>query len=290
MLLKKLKLYSELLKFEHTIFALPFGLSSLVMLYKELPEAKKIFFILLALVAGRTLGMALNRLIDKPFDALNPRTKKWPHVSGFVKDWEIKLISIISAIIFVFSCYMINKLAFILSPIVIFFLYFYPYAKRITYFPHFVLGIIYFLIPIAIDVALNEKISALACLLGLGMATWVSGFDILYALQDYEFDKQTGLKSIPVKLGIKKAISIARILHLITFFSLLLCGIIYAKTTWIYYVGLFMISAFLVYEHSLIKENDLSKINKAFFTVNGFISIVFFLVVLLNEFYYLGKF
>ncbi len=282
----KLRLYADLLKFEHTIFALPFGLASLLILYKNFPSWSKIFYILVALVAARTLGMALNRLIDKPFDEKNPRTRIWPHASGLVKDWEIKAIILISGGIFIWSCYKINTLALYLSPVVIFLLWFYPFSKRITYFPHLVLGAVYFLIPVAIDVALNETISLLAVCLGIAMASWVSGFDILYSLQDYEFDKKVGLKSIPVKFGIARALKFARFLHLLTFFSLIITGIFYFKTTWIYYVGLILISLFLAYEHSLIKENDLSKINKAFFTTNGFISIIFFLVVLLNNVYY----
>ena len=169
---------------------------------------------------------------------------------------------------------------------VIIFLFIYPFAKRFTYFSHFFLGLVYFLIPIAIDVALNEKISLIAIFLGIAMACWVSGFDILYSLQDLEFDKITGLKSIPVKFGIGKSLKIAKLLHLITFFSLLLSGYLYPKATWIYFIGLTLIALFLAYEHSLIKENDLSKINKAFFTTNGFISIIFFLVICLNNLYY----
>ncbi|RKX59652.1 MAG: 4-hydroxybenzoate octaprenyltransferase [Thermodesulfobacteriota bacterium] len=285
-LLRRLKLYSELLKLEHTIFALPFGLASLWMLYKEFPSFEKISFILLALVSGRTLGMAFNRYIDKPFDEKNPRTRFWPHVSGLIKDWELKLIILLSLAVFIFSCYKINKLAFYLSPVVVFFLWFYPFAKRITYFPHLILGIIYFLIPIAIDIALNETISLLAIILGIAMASWVSGFDILYSLQDYEFDKSVGLKSIPVKFGIKNSLRIAKLFHLITFFSLIIAGLLYYKTTWIYYTGITLIAIFLTYEHSLIKENDLSKINKAFFTTNGFISIIFFLIIVINNYFY----
>ena len=285
-LLRRLKLYSELLKLEHTIFALPFGLASLWMLYKEFPSFEKISFILLALVSGRTLGMAFNRYIDKPFDEKNPRTRFWPHVSGLIKDWELKLIILLSLAVFIFSCYKINKLAFYLSPVVVFFLWFYPFAKRITYFPHLILGIIYFLIPIAIYIALNETISLLAIILGIAMASWVSGFDILYSLQDYEFDKSVGLKSIPVKFGIKNSLRIAKLFHLITFFSLIIAGLLYYKTTWIYYTGITLIAIFLTYEHSLIKENDLSKINKAFFTTNGFISIIFFLIIVINNYFY----
>ncbi len=279
-------MYSELLKFEHTIFALPFGLASLLMLYREFPSWRKIIYIVLAMVFARSLGMALNRYIDKPFDEKNPRTRIWPHVSGLVKDWELKLLILVSALFFMFFCYKINHLAFILSPVVIFFLWLYPYAKRITYFPHLFLGVVYFLIPVAIDVALNERVSLIAVFLGIAMASWVSGFDILYSLQDYEFDKKVGLKSIPVRFGIGKALKIARLLHLITFFSLVITGLIYVKTTWIYYAGLLLISLFLAYEHSLIKENDLSKINKAFFTTNGYISILFFLIIFLNNWYY----
>ena len=285
-LMQKLKLYSELLKLEHTIFALPFGLASLLILYKNFPCWEKILYILFALVSARTLGMALNRLIDKPFDEKNPRTRLWPHVQGLVKDQEIKFIILLSILFFVFFCYKINYLAFYLSPVVIISLFIYPFAKRFTYFSHFFLGLVYFLIPIAIDVALNEKISLIAIFLGIAMACWVSGFDILYSLQDLEFDRITGLKSIPVKFGIGKSLKIAKLLHLITFFSLLLSGYLYPKTTWIYFIGLILIALFLAYEHSLIKENDLSKINKAFFTTNGFISIIFFLVICLNNLYY----
>ena len=285
-LMQKLKLYSELLKLEHTIFALPFGLASLLILYKNFPCWEKILYILFALVSARTLGMALNRLIDKPFDEKNPRTRFWPHVQGLVKDQEIKLIILLSALFFIFFCYKINYLAFYLSPVVIISLFIYPFAKRFTYFSHFFLGLVYFLIPIAIDVALNEKISLIAIFLGIAMACWVSGFDILYSLQDLEFDRITGLKSIPVKFGIGKSLKIAKFLHLITFFSLLLSGYLYPKATWIYFIGLTLIALFLAYEHSLIKENDLSKINKAFFTTNGFISIIFFLVICLNNLYY----
>jgi 4-hydroxybenzoate polyprenyltransferase len=285
-LISKVKLYSDLLKFEHTVFALPFGLASIFLLYQEVLSWKKVIAILIAMISARTLGMALNRLVDKPFDEKNPRTKIWPHASGLVKDWEIKLLIFISGLVFIGSCYAINLLALALSPVVIFFLWFYPYAKRITYFPHLVLGVVYFLIPIAVDIALNERVSLIAFLLGLAMGSWVSGFDVLYSLQDYEFDKNVGLKSIPVRFGIAKALKIARLLHGITFFSLVLVGLVYPKTTWIYYLGLFLITLFLVYEHRLITEKDLSKINKAFFTVNGFISFVFLLVVLLNELYY----
>ena len=278
----KLKAYAELVKFEHTIFALPFALASVLILYERFPSLWKIFWIVVALVSARTAGMAFNRLIDEPYDRLNPRTKNWPLVRGEVSKEEVKRLIIISSAVFVFASLMLNWLAFLLSPVVIFLLWFYPQAKRLTYYPHFVLGLVYFLIPVAVDIALNERVSLEALVLGVAMGSWVAGFDILYALQDYEFDKSVGLKSIPVKFGIEKAIKIARFSHLITFFSLLVLGLLDQRLGFIYFTGLILIALFLVYEHSLIKPNDLSKINKAFFTVNGWISVAFFFVVLLD--------
>jgi len=219
MIREKFKLYSELLKLEHTIFALPFAFASIFILFKNFPSFQKLLYILFAFISARTLGMSINRLVDKPFDEKNPRTKLWPHVRGLVKDKEIKIIIFLSTILFIIFSYKINLLAFFLSPLVILSLIIYPYAKRFTYFPHLFLGLVYFLIPIAIDIALNERISLLAIFLGIAMATWVSGFDILYSLQDLEFDKTFGLKSIPVKFGIKIALKISKFLHFITFIN-----------------------------------------------------------------------
>ncbi|MFN3975836.1 MAG: UbiA-like polyprenyltransferase [Aquificaceae bacterium] len=278
-----MKKYLELTRFEHTIFALPFALASIALLYEGMPPFWKLFWVILAFVSARTAGMALNRLIDLPIDELNPRTKEWIHVRGEVSREEIKRLIIFSSGLFMFSSFMINLHAFLLSPIVLFLLWFYPYAKRITYYPHFVLGMIYLLIPLAVDVCFNERFSLNALILGLAMGSWVAGFDILYALQDYNFDKSYGLKSIPVKFGIEGALSISRLLHLLTFIFLLLLAFRVEFLGFFYLLGLLAIAGFLYYEHSLIKPNDLSKINKAFFTVNGYISMIFFLVVLLDR-------
>jgi 4-hydroxybenzoate polyprenyltransferase len=278
-----MKKYLELTKFEHTIFALPFALASLTILYENMPSFWKLFWVILAFISARTAGMALNRLIDLPIDELNPRTKNWVHARGEVSKEEIKRLIILSSGLFLFSSLMINLYAFLLSPIVLFLLWLYPYAKRITYYPHLVLGMVYLLIPLAIDVSFNERFSLNALILGLAMGSWVAGFDILYALQDYDFDKSHGLKSIPVKFGIDGALFISRGLHLLTFLFLFLLVFMVEFLGPLYLLGLLAIAGFLYYEHSLIKPYDLSKINKAFFTVNGYISIVFFLVVLLDR-------
>ncbi len=277
----KLRDYAELVKLEHTVFALPFALASLVLLYRDTPSLWKIFWIILAVISARTAGMALNRHIDLPIDAQNPRTRGWVHASGRVSPDEIRRLILLSGGVFVLSTLFINLYAFLLSPVVLFLLWFYPYSKRFTHYPHLVLGAVYFLVPVGVDVALNARVSTDALLLGSAMAFWVAGFDVLYALQDYDFDREHGVKSIPVKYGIEKALKIARLFHLITFFCLLLLGL--RQMGFVYFVGLAAIAGFLVYEHSLIKPHDLSKINKAFFTTNGYISILFFVVVLLDR-------
>ena len=280
-MIKKLKIYSELVKFEHTIFALPFAVASVFIVYKGLPEIEKLFWIIVALIAGRTAGMAFNRFFDLPFDKLNPRSQNWVSVKGLVKPVEILALAIISSLILVFSAYQLNKLAFYLSPVAILLLIIYPLGKRFTNFVHLLLGAVYFIIPVAVSVALLGKVEISAVFLGLAMAFWVAGFDILYALQDIEFDKKVGLHSIPSKFGVKKALIFARVFHFLTFIFLMLTGY-FAGLGIIYFVGVVILSAFLVYEHSLIKENDLSKINVAFFTVNGYVSILYMVIVILD--------
>jgi 4-hydroxybenzoate polyprenyltransferase len=278
---KKLKYYAELVKIEHTIFAFPFAIASVFIVEKGLPPIDKLFWILVAVFAGRTAGMAFNRFFDLPFDKLNPRSKNWTSVSGLVKPFEILLLALLSSALLMFSAYMLNKLAFYLSPVAILLFIIYPLGKRFTNFVHLILGVIYFIIPVAVSIALKGVVETSAVFLGLAMAFWVSGFDIFYSLQDVEFDKKTGLHSIPSKFGIKKAILFARFFHFLTFIFLILTGV-YAELGIIYYIGLFVLTLFLIYEHSLINENDLSKINVAFFTVNGYVSIIYMVFVILD--------
>jgi len=194
---------------------------------------------------------------------------------------EILILGILSSAILVFSAYQLNKLAFYLSPVALGLLIVYPLGKRFTDFVHLILGAVYFIIPIAVCVALEGRVELSMVFLGFAMAFWVSGFDIFYALQDIDFDRKVGLHSIPARFGIKKAIIFARIFHFFTFVFLILTGYL-SQMGIIYYAGVFVLTAFLVYEHSLIKENDLSKINMAFFTVNGYVSILYFVFVLMD--------
>ncbi len=282
-MINRLKAYAQLVKFEHTIFALPFALSAIFIVEKGLPSFEKLFWILIAVIAGRTAGMAFNRFFDIPFDKQNPRTKNWVSVSGKVKSFEILALAIVSSLVLIFSAYMLNKLAFYLSPVAILLLIIYPLGKRFTNYVHLLLGAVYFIIPIAVSIALKGTVEISTIFLGLAMAFWVSGFDILYALQDIEFDRKVGIHSIPAKYGIKKALFISRFFHILTFVFLILTGI-FGDLGYIYFGGLILLSLFLVYEHLTIKENDLSKINLAFFTINGYISILFLVIVLLDIF------
>ena len=280
--MERLRALADAIKLEHTIFALPFALAGVLLLVEKPPSLRELILVVLAVVLARTAGMAFNRWLDYDIDRQNPRTQNWAHIRGELPLGWLKVLALLSSVAFIGVAYLLGKLAFTLSPLVVFLLWFYPLAKRITYFPHLVLGLVYFLIPVAVDVALNQRISPLAVVLGLAMATWVAGFDILYALQDYEFDRTHGVKSLPVRLGIENSLRVARFLHLLTFLFLLLVGYLHPKMGVIYFAGLTAIAGFLVYEHSLIKPDDLSKINKAFFTVNGWISVLFFLIVLLD--------
>ncbi len=282
-MIEKIKAYSDLIKLSHTIFALPFVLSAALIVERGLPSLDKLIWILIAVISGRTAGMAFNRFFDLPFDKLNPRAKNWASVKGLVKPFEILILAIVSSVILIISAYQLNKLAFYLSPVALFLLILYPLGKRFTNFVHLLLGAVYFIIPIAVEVALKGEISLSTVFLGLGMAFWVAGFDIFYALQDIEFDRKVGLHSIPAKFGIKKAIFFSRIFHTLTFIFLILTGI-YGSLGIVYYIGLIILTVFLIYEHNLIKENDLSKINTAFFTVNGFISILYMIFVALDIF------
>ncbi len=279
--MSNLKEISELIKFEHTIFALPFGISAFLLLSHGF-DLWKFTIIIIALVLVRTDAMTMNRLSDLDLDKLNPRTQNWPHAKGSVSELELKAIIFITSYLFIIVSFMLNKLAFLLSPIVLLSIYIYPKAKRFTYMPHVYLGLVYFLIPIGVDVALNSHVSKEAILLGFGMGFWVSGFDMLYALQDYEFDLQHNVKSIAVWLGKEGAIKAARIFHILTFICLLGLHFMDNRLGVLYIIGLLAIAGFLIYEHSLIKPSDLSKLNKAFFTVNGYISIIYMLLIMLS--------
>jgi len=280
-IISKIKIILETIKFSHTIFALPFAFIGAILAQKSIPSLNKIFWILIAMIGARSGAMATNRIFDYRFDKENPRTKNWPLVKGDITLLFLIIFTIISYCLFIFAAYMLNKLCFYLSFPVIFILSFYSLTKRFTEFSHLFLGFAISLAPVGAWIAVKGEIDFQPFLISLAVMFWIAGFDIFYALQDMEFDKKIGLHSIPAKYGVKKSIEIARILHVLMFICLIYMIPLF-KLGIIFTTGVILTGIFLIYEHSLVKEDDLSKINKAFFTANGYISITLFIATLID--------
>ncbi len=278
---RKLKIILETIKFSHTIFALPFAFIGAILAERGVPSGYKILWILIAMVGARSGAMATNRLFDYKFDKENPRTKNWPLIKGEITFGFLIIFTIISYGLFVFAAYMLNHLCFILSFPVIFILTFYSLTKRFTEFSHLFLGFAISLAPVGAWIAVKGSLNWQPFLISIAVMFWIAGFDIFYALQDMEFDKKVGLHSIPAKYGIKKSLFIAKIFHTIMFICLIYMIPVF-KLGIIFTTGVIITGLFLVYEHSLVKEDDLSKINKAFFTANGYISITLFIATLID--------
>ncbi len=280
-LTRKVKSFLELIKFEHSIFALPFAYLGLFLAEGGLPRLRIFLWVTVVMVTVRTSAMCLNRLIDQPIDEKNPRTRGRVQLIKLLTRSSIWLITAISFTIAIFSAAQLNSLCLFLIPIPIFLVWIYPYLKRITWFSHLILGMILGMAPIAGWLASRAEWSWMAALLGLAVTTWVSGFDMFYALQDIEFDKANQLKSFPVRFGTKRTISAVRILHGITILALWAFGLMSAMGTW-YWLGWVVVVALIVREHKLIRQFGLSKINEAFFNMNAWVSVVIFLAVTLD--------
>jgi len=275
----KIKNYLELIKVEHTVFALPFALTSALIAAGGFPSLYQLFWITVALFGARTAAMSLNRLIDAEIDAKNPRTANRHIPMGVVKKSEALLLALIGFLVMVYAAYKLNPLAFKLSPIAIFVLTLYSFTKRFTALCHIVLGIAIALAPLGAWVAVKGTVDLPALILSGSVAFWVAGFDIIYALQDVEFDRKMGLFSIPARLGVERALLLSRLFHLLTLVGLIAVGIM-EGLGFFYYLGL-AISAFLmVKEHRIVAE-EREKIAFAFFNLNGYISLtVFFFTIL----------
>ncbi|MGK5093001.1 UbiA-like polyprenyltransferase [Deltaproteobacteria bacterium TL4] len=264
--------YLELIKFSHTVFALPFALVAVLVATSGAPALGDVFWIIVAMAGARSGAMGFNRWIDRRFDANNPRTQKRPSVTGEVSSPSMILFIVISYAALVVASYQLNLLAFTLSPIAIFITMFYSYTKRFTAYSHLFLGFAIGSAPIAAWIAVDGSITPSSLLLGSSVLCWIAGFDVLYALQDLDFDKQEGLFSIPARFGVNKSLVIARVLHLTT---VLLWFGFYSTTNlkqW-FLVGILICGALLVWEHYLLREDDLTHLNTAFFNMNGYISM-----------------
>jgi 4-hydroxybenzoate polyprenyltransferase len=265
-----------MIKIEHTVFALPFAFLGAFLAARGLPQAEQCVWILLAMVGARSAAMAFNRLVDAGFDALNPRTSNRALPRLLLTRSFVIFFIVASSLVLVFAAWMLNPLAFWLSPVALLIVFFYSYTKRFTWLSHGFLGVALACAPIGAWIALRGNISATPLILGLSVVLWVAGFDIIYACQDLEFDRAAALHSIPRRFGIAGALWISGMLHLIM--MALLASLIWTEQldgpSW---VGLGLVALLLVYQHSLVKPSDLSRANTAFFTLNGWISVLLFL-------------
>ena len=269
----KIKTFIELIKFEHTIFALPFAYIGMISAARGWSGWGIFFWVTLAMATARTAGMTLNRIIDVEIDRKNPRTARRALVTGDFKVlWAWGAVGV-ALILFFLSAARLNRLCLALSPIALFFLVFYHYVKRFSFLCHFTLGMVLAIAPAGGWLAVTGAFDWRLLVLAPAVLVWVAGFDILYALQDVEFDRENGLHSIPVQFGRQKALEIARFCHLATAVFLALFGLA-CGYGWIYFAGVAIAAGLLWMEHRLIREGDLSKIDLVFFTINGWVGVL----------------
>ncbi len=280
-LFKKITDYLRLIKFSHSVFALPFAFTSALIAANGIPTFSQILWITVAMVGGRTGAMGMNRIIDRKIDALNPRTKNRELPRGVIKTGEAFIFTIIAFALLLFAAYKLNPLCLKISPIVLLVLFTYSYTKRFTWLSHIVLGTALSLAPLGAWIAIKGTFDFQILPLCFAVMFWVAGFDVFYAMQDIDFDKKHGLYSIPSAFGIKTSLRIARLFHLITIAMLLGLMPIFNLGV-LYLFGVLIASALMLYEHSLIKPADLSRLDMAFFNMNGYISITIFMFTLMN--------
>jgi 4-hydroxybenzoate polyprenyltransferase len=278
---KSLRSFLETIRVEHTLFALPFAYATLFLVSGGWPSAHTFVWISLAMVTGRTVGMGLNRIIDAAVDARNPRTATRAIPAGRLSSAKAIVFTAAAAAVFVVAVYQLHPVCRWLWPIPIMWMTAYPYAKRFTPFAHLYLGLVYFMIPTAVWLAVAGEAPPVAIVLGIGAGLWVAGFDIIYACQDAEVDRSEKLHSIPADFGLQHALAIARWFHAGFLAALLAVTWMFDTGAW-YNVAVVFTGIALVYEHRLVLPNDLSKVNAAFFTTNGVVSVVLFVLIALD--------
>ena len=306
--MSSIKKYLSLVKFSHTIFAMPFALIGFFLGVKDLErislakvyqfwelsifqKTKLLFYhqwwlfllVILCMIFARSAAMAFNRWLDKKFDAKNPRTSIREIPAGIIKSNNALLFVIINCMLFIICTFFINRICFYLSPVALFVVLFYSYTKRFTALCHLVLGVGLSLAPIGAYLAVTGQFALLPILFSFTVLFWVSGFDIIYALQDEEFDKSNQLHSIPAALGKSKALMVSNLLHVLSATCVITAGIHGAFGIW-YWIGVAVFCGLLIYQHTLVKPNDLQKVNMAFFTTNGIASVVFAIFIILDIF------
>ena len=276
--LHDLRVTLEMIKWEHSIFALPFALCGAMLAAGGFPTVHQLLWIVVAMVAARSAAMAFNRWADAAIDAANPRTSTRALPAGHLSPGFVVTFVVVSCLIFVLAASQLNRLALLLSPVALAVLLLYSYTKRVTRWSHVVLGFALGIAPSAAWIAVRGSLDPRILLLTAAVTFWVAGFDVLYACQDYEFDQQAGLHSIPRYLGVRGALWVARGFH-VAMVGFLVTPLIVFGMGKLAAVGVGVVILLLLYEHSLVKANDLSKLNAAFFTMNGVISVLFFVFV-----------
>ena len=271
----KIRLLLDSIRFEHTVFALPFAYLGMILASDGLPTLAPFLWITVAMASARTLAMSANRIIDRRLDAQNPRTAARPLPVGRIRLWEMTAMSVVSLGVFLLAAAMLNTLALALAPVAAVVVVGYSYTKRFTWTSHFVLGWADGIAPAGGWIAVTGSLTWEPVLMAFAVATWIGGFDILYSCQDRDFDLQRGLHSIPQKFGIPAALMWAKGMHFLTAASLLAIG------PWMglgfpYYIGWALAAGLLVYEHRLVSPTDLSRLNMAFFNINGYIAVIIF--------------
>jgi 4-hydroxybenzoate polyprenyltransferase len=275
----RIRIVLEMIKFEHSVFALPFALVGALLAARAgggLPTWRQILWIVVAMVGARSAAMTINRIADIEYDGRNPRTASRALPKGELSVGFAWVFTIVASGVLVLAAWQLNPLALRLSPVALALLFFYSYTKRFTSLSHIVLGFCLGISPAAAWIAIRGSLDARILILCAAVTLWVGGFDVLYACQDVEFDKSAGLHSIPKKLGIARALLVARLMHvaMVALLALLAWSFQLAWPAW---AGIAVVAGLLAYEHSLVKPDDLSKMNAAFFAVNGYISLLFLL-------------
>lgn len=281
MTLRKIMIFLEMIKFEHTIFALPFTYMAVFLAEGQLIIDHNLIWITLAMVGARTTAMSLNRIIDRYIDADNPRTKNRALPQGLIKVAEAWLYTLLFALLFFVSAYKLSPLAFKISPVCVLAFVFYSYTKRFTWLSHFVLGITIGLAPLAAWIAITNAVETGILLLSCGVALWVAGFDIIYACDDFDYDRTNGLFSIPVRFGIARALTVSAVTHIGAMGFFILTGAMLALGL-SYWLGLLFAGILMFKQHAAVSPINLSKINFAFFNLNGTLSVVMFLATVLD--------
>jgi 4-hydroxybenzoate polyprenyltransferase len=298
-----IKNYLSLVKFSHTIFALPFALIGFALAIRPLiilnnsykgdlqlssssikPVWIVFILVLICMITARSAAMAFNRLIDKNYDTKNPRTAIREIPKGIISPDNALLFVVINCLVFIISTWFINQVCFYLSPVALFVILFYSYTKRFTPLCHLVLGLGLSLAPIGAYLAITAQFDLLPVLFSFAVLFWVSGFDIIYALQDVEFDQSQKLYSIPSILGKEKALKVSEVLHILSAVTVIAAGFI-GSFSWLYWIGVSMFVGMLIYQHSIVKPDDLRRVNIAFMTANGIASVVFAVFVLADMFF-----